>query len=78
VGEIQFANDLGAEQRDDVGTFGEEEAWDNFFGDGGTAENAAALEDEHFFAGFGKVSGIDEAVVTASDDDYIVGLRHSL
>ena len=78
AGEIEFANDFGAEERDDVGTFGEEEAWDDFFGDGGAAEDAAAFENQDFFAGFGQVRGVHETVVTASDDDHIVELRHSL
>jgi len=78
VGEIQLTNDFGAEERDDVRTFGEEKAGDDFFGNGGTAEDAAAFEDDHFFTGFGQVGGVDEAIVTASDDDYIVELRHSL
>jgi len=63
---------------DYVGTFGEEEAWHDFFGDGGAAKDAAAFEDQHFFPGFGQVGCVHETVVTASDDDHIVGLRHSL
>ena len=78
VGKIQFADDFGAEQRYDIGTFGEEEARDDFLGDGGAAEDAATLEDQHFFSGFGQIGCVHEAVVTASDDDHIVGLRHSL
>jgi len=78
VGKIQLSDDFGAEERDYVGTLGEEEAGDDFFGNSGAAEDAAAFEDDHFFPGFGQVGGVDEAIVTASDDDYIVELRHSL
>jgi hypothetical protein len=77
AGEIEFANDFGAEQRDDVGAFGEEEAGDDFFGYGGAAEDVAAFEDENFFAGLGEVRGVDQAVVAAADDDCVVILRHS-
>jgi hypothetical protein len=78
VGEIQLANDFGAEERDYVGTFGKEEAGDDFFSDSGAAEDAAALKDDNFFAGFGQVGGVDQAIVTASDDNDIVELRHAL
>ena len=37
----------------------------------------AAFEDENFFAGFGEVRGVDQAVVAAADDDCVVMLRHS-
>jgi len=37
-GEIEFANDFGAEERDYIGAFGEEEARDDFFGDGAPRE----------------------------------------
>ena len=69
---------ISAEQGDYVGTFGEEEAGDDFFGDGGAAEDAAALEDNDFLPSFGQVGGVDQAIVTASDDDDVVELRHSL
>jgi hypothetical protein len=78
VGEIQFTDDFGTEERDYVGAFRKKETREYFFGDRGATEDPAAFEDEHFLAGLGQVGGVDEAVVTASDDDYIVGLRHSL
>ena len=78
VGQIEFANDFGAKERDYVGTFGEEEAGDDFFSDGGAAEDAAAFENQNFLACFGQIGCVHETVVTASDDDDIVGLRHSL
>src|SRR5216683_2990304 len=57
--EIEFANDFGTQERDDVGTHREEEAGNDFFGDGGSAENVAAFEDENFFAAFREVGRVD-------------------
>jgi hypothetical protein len=34
-----------------------------------------AFEDKNFFAGFGEVSGVDQAVVAAADDDCVVMLH---
>jgi hypothetical protein len=76
--EIEFANDFGAEEGDYVGAFGEEEAGNDFFRDGGAAENVAAFEDENLFAGFGKIRGVDKAIVAAADDDCVVMLRHAV
>jgi hypothetical protein len=59
AGEIEFANDFWAEERDYIGAFGEKKTRDDLFGDRGTAEDVPAFEDENFFAGFGKISGID-------------------
>ena len=38
----------------------------------------AALENENFFAGFGKIGSVDQAVVAAADDDCVVMLRHAV
>ena len=74
---IELADDFRAEERDHVGTFGEEKAGDDFFGDGGTAEDVAAFEDQDFFAGLGQIGCVGEAIVTAADDDHVVVLlRH--
>jgi len=54
-----------------VGTLGEEEAGDDFFGNSGAAEaRPAAFKDNHFFPRLwpGR-GGIDEAIMAASDDD---------
>ena len=40
-----------------------------FFGDGGTADNGAALEDEGFVAGAGEIEGGDERILASADDD---------
>ena len=74
---IKLANDFGAKQRHDVGTFGKQKTGNNFFGDGSAAENVAAFENEHFLAGFGQIGGVDKTVMAAADDDYVVVLRHA-
>jgi hypothetical protein len=75
--EIEFANNFRTKERNHVGAFREKEAGNDFFGDGGAAENPTALQDQNFFAGFGQIGRVDETVVTAADDDNVVGLRHS-
>jgi len=77
-GRSSSRNDFGAEERDYIGAFGEEEARDDFFGDGGTAENVAAFEDENLLASFGEIGSVDQAVVAAADDDCVVMLRHAV
>ena len=74
--EIEVANNFRAKKRDDVRKNGKFEAGNDFFGDGGAAENVAAFENEDFLPCFGEVSRIDEAVVAATDDNYVVALRH--
>jgi len=78
AGEIEFANDFGTEEGDYIRAFGEQKAGDDFFGDGGAAENVAAFEDENFLAGFGEIGSVDQAVVAAADDDCVVMLRHAV
>ncbi len=70
--QIEFANDLGPQQRNYVGADGKLEAGENFFGAGGTAENVAALEHQDFLAGAGQISGVDQAVVSAADYDGVI------
>ncbi len=73
---IKLANDFGAKQRDHVGTFGKKKAGNDFFSNGGAAQNVTAFEDQHFFAGLGQISGVDQSIVTATDDDHVVVLHH--
>ncbi len=75
---IEFADDFGAKERDNVRTFGEKKAGDDFFGDGGAAEHVATFEDDDLLPSFGEVGGVDQAVVAAADDDDVVVLTHSL
>ena len=74
--EIEIANNFGAQERNDIGENGEFEAGDDFFGDGGAAQNIAALEDQNFFARAGEIGRVDQAVVAAADDDDVVALGH--
>jgi hypothetical protein len=78
AGEVEFANDFGTEEGDYIGALGEKKAGDDFFSDGGAAENVAAFEDKNFFAGFGEIRRVDQAVVAAADDDCVVMLRHAV
>ena len=41
------------------------------FGDGRTTHLGAAFENKRFESGLGEIEGGDEAVVPATDDDYI-------
>ncbi len=75
---MRSLNDFRAEERDDVGAFGKKKARDDFFSDGSAAENVAAFQDDDLLPCFGKIGGIDQAVVTAADDDNVVVLPHSL
>ena len=67
--QIEVANDFRAQQRDDVGKNGKFESGNDFFGDGGAAEDVAPFEDEDFFARAGEIGRVDEAVVAAADHD---------
>src|SRR5882762_9163734 len=78
AGGIEFANDFGTEEGDYIRALGEQEAGDDFFSDGGTTENVAAFEDKNFFAGFGEIGSVDQAVMAAADDDCVVMLRHAV
>ena len=72
AGKVEVANDFRPQQRDDVGANGKLESGEDFFGDGGAAEDVTAFEHEDFLAGAGEVGGVDEAVVAAADDDDVV------
>ena len=76
--QLELADDLGAEQADDVARDAEPEAGEDLLGDRGAAEHVALLEDERLQAGPGEVGGADEPVVTAADDDRVVALCHVL
>jgi len=76
--EIEFTDDFGAKERDDVRAFGKKKAGDDFFGDGGAAENVAAFENDDLLPCFGEIRGVDQAIVAAADDDYVVVLPHSV
>ena len=73
--QIEVADDLGPQQRDDVRADRELEAGKDLFGDGGAAEHVPALEHEHLASRAREVGRAGQAVVAASDDDRVVTHR---
>src|SRR5581483_4706099 len=76
AGKIEVANDFRPQQRDYVRTDGELESRHDFFGTGRAPEDVTALEHEDFFPGALQVGGVDQTVVSAADDDYVVRNSH--
>ena len=70
--QIELADDLGPQQRDDVRADGELEAGEHLLGDRGAAEHVPPLEHEHLPPGAREIGRVDEAVVAAADDDRVV------
>jgi len=77
-GRSSSPNDFRAEKRDNVRTFGKKKTGDDFFGDGGTAEDMAPFQDDDLLPCFGEICSVDQAVVAAADDDNVVVLPHSV
>src|SRR5262249_14435196 len=73
--QIELADDFGAQERDDVGGDGELESRKDLFGHRRTSQQVAPLEHENLASRAREISGVDEAVVPADDDD-VVGLAH--
>src|SRR3970282_1004280 len=73
--QVQLADDLGPQQRDDVAEDREPEARVDLLGDGRAAEHVALLEDERPEAAAGEVGGADQAGVASADPDGVVALR---
>ncbi len=73
--ELQIFDDIGAQRsaRPDRIRF---EAISKLFGDDRAADDGAPLEDQHLFAGLGKICRGDEPVVSRADDDGVVGISH--
>ena len=76
LGELELADDLGAEQRDHVGELAEAEPREDLLGDRRAAQHVPAFEHQDLAAGPGQVRGGREAVVPAPDDDRVVPVRH--
>ena len=72
--EVEIADDVGPEQRDDVGALGEVETREDLLRHGRPAEHVAPLEDEHLPPRAREIRGVREAIVSAPDDDDVV--RH--
>ena len=65
TGQVELANDLRPEQRDDVRADRIAEAGKELLGNGGAAEDVPPLEDQHLPAGTGEIRGGGQAVVAA-------------
>ena len=72
AGEVELADDLGPQQRDDVGGDAEAEAGHDLLGHSRATKDVAPLEDQRLETGAGKVRGGCQAVVPAADDDRVV------
>jgi hypothetical protein len=74
--ELHVQSDVGAQRTEGVGQGGGAEARIKFFGDGATADEFAALEDQRLEAAFGEIESGDQSVVTAADEDYALSQGH--
>ena len=70
--QVQITNDLGPQQGNDVGADGKLEARENLLGAGSAAEDMTPLQHQDFSARASKIRGVDQPVVTASDNDSVV------
>src|SRR3954453_8728441 len=76
--ELKVADDLGPQERHDVREHGEPKAREDLLGHGGAAEHVSLLEHERPEPGLGEIGGADEAVVTTTDHDGVVGLGQGI
>jgi hypothetical protein len=76
AGQVELADDLRPEQRHDVGTDRELVARKHLFGDRGTADEMAALEDDHLASRAREIRSARQSVVPAPDHDRVVHVRH--
>jgi hypothetical protein len=74
--ELELADDLRTEQRDDVREDAEAVPGHDLLGDRGTTQHVPALEDDDLLAGLRQVRRRYEAVVASADHDRVVALRH--
>ena len=72
--EVELGDDLRAEQAQCVGERREVEAGPELLRDRRPTDEVALLEHEDALARLGEVGGVGEAVVTATDDDCVVGM----
>ncbi len=70
--QFEIADDFGTEQADDIGADRIFKTRIDLFSDRRAAEHMAALQDEHFFPGFGEIGCAGQAVVAGADDDRII------
>jgi len=72
IGEMEIADDFGAEHACDVRSGGGSTARGDLLSDAAAADDVAAFEDEGRVSGASEIGGGGEAVVTGADDDDIV------
>src|SRR5450631_568117 len=72
IGEMEVANDFGAEHAGDVGGGGSAATGGDLFGNTASADNVAAFEDQSGVSGASEIRGGGEAVVAGADDDGVV------
>ena len=77
-GELELADDLGAQQTHNIGADAEAEALEDLFGHRRAAEDVAALEHQHSPAGARQISGAHKAVVASADHNCVIFLAHIL
>src|SRR5689334_5306501 len=75
--QVEVADDLGPQKRDDVGADREAEAGEDLLGHRGAAEHMAPLEHEDLLARAREIGGVNEPVVPAADHDDVVARAHS-
>src|ERR1051325_2167542 len=76
--QIELANDLRAQQGNDVGANRKLEAGKNFFRYRGAAKHVSSLKYQHALARARQVSGIDQSVVTATNNNDVIFVFSSL
>src|SRR5206468_1241653 len=74
---LELADDLGPQQRHDVGEDREAEPGDDLIREGRAAEDVTTLEHQDLEPGSGEVRRVHQPVVAAADHDRVVPLRHS-
>ena len=72
IGEMEIADDFGAEHAGDVRSGGCAATGGNLFGDTASADDVAAFEDQGRVSGASQIRGGGEAVVAGTDDDGVV------
>src|SRR5688500_5727053 len=70
--QVEVADDLWTQQRDDVGGDRKFEPGKHFFGDGGAAEHVPPLEDYDLASRTRQISSARQPVVAATDDNRVV------
>ena len=73
---IQLPDDLGTEQRHNVGRHAEPESREDLFGDRRPAHHVAAFQDQGAHAGPSEVCGGRKPIVATADDDRVVPFSH--